>query len=56
MPWPGIEKFVACKGSKENNLLVHCVLCQPSTKLHSVSKTTPSNLKRHIKVCFNKIH
>ncbi|KAL4131068.1 hypothetical protein QTP88_008419 [Uroleucon formosanum] len=52
MLWPGIEKFFVCKGSKGNNLLVHCVLCEPSTKLHSVSKTTPSNLKRHI----NRVH
>lgn len=52
MPWPGIEKYFVCKGNRGNNFLVQCVLCRPSSKLLSVSKTSPSNLKRHIKVCY----
>ncbi|XP_060852285.1 uncharacterized protein LOC132930428 isoform X2 [Rhopalosiphum padi] len=54
MPWPGIEKYFVCKGNRGNNFLVQCVLCRPSSKLLSVSKTSPSNLKRHIKVHDNK--
>ncbi|XP_025199104.1 uncharacterized protein LOC112597325 isoform X1 [Melanaphis sacchari] len=52
MPWPGIEKYFVCKGNRGNNFLVQCLLCKPSSKLLSVSKTSPSNLKRHIK----KVH
>ncbi|KAL4135924.1 hypothetical protein QTP88_007503 [Uroleucon formosanum] len=53
----GYSKYFHLKSKKVNsnnsvNLYFECLLCKPSSKLYSASKTSLTNLKRHIE----KIH
>jgi len=56
----GYSKYFHLKSKKVNsnnsvNLYFECLLCKPSSKLYSASKTSLTNLKRHIEVCLNNI-
>lgn len=46
--WPGVEKYFSFLKEEGDNIIVKCHSC-PSKSL-STSKSSPSNLKRHIKV------
>eukprot|EP00102_Acyrthosiphon_pisum_P025381 XP_016662591.1 PREDICTED: uncharacterized protein LOC107884614 [Acyrthosiphon pisum] len=47
IPWPGVEIYFSFLKEEGDNIIVTCHSC-PSMSL-STSKSSPSNLKRHIK-------
>lgn len=54
------SKYFHLKSKKVNsnnsvNLYFECLQCKPNSKLYSTSKTSFTNLKRHIEVCLNNI-
>lgn len=58
IPWPGVEKYFSFLKEEGDNIIVKCHSCP--LKSLSTSKSSPSNLKRHIKVskilkCNNRI-
>jgi hypothetical protein len=52
LPWHNYKRFYLLeeKNVTGNKFVAKCLLCVPTTKMISASKTSSSNLKKHLKV------
>lgn len=51
-PWPYLKELFEVVGSKNDSLRMQCVLCLPRKHELLAFKISPSNLKKHIQVCY----
>ena len=51
-PWPYLSEMFAYKSKAGNNVKLICLLCAPKYKELSAFVTSPSNLRKHVKVRF----
>jgi hypothetical protein len=55
-PWPKLNKCFSVCHKRNNNLSFKCLLCKPRKTVLSTYITSHSNLRKHIKVFFQRIN